>query len=84
MVMNKYSLWLLASLVSGSIMTATTAAEIKPIWPKPIISTDITTGTLLLSPNETGKFFLICNEYCMFAGEKFGHDTMVGQVIVED
>ena len=39
---------------------------------------------ITLSPNETGKFFLICNEYCMFAGEKFGHDTMVGQVIVED
>ena len=39
---------------------------------------------ITMSPNETGKFFLICNEYCMFAGEKFGHDTMVGQVIVED
>lgn len=39
---------------------------------------------ITLSPNETGKFSLVCNEYCMFAGEKFGHDTMVGQVIVED
>lgn len=39
---------------------------------------------ITMSPNETGKFFLICNEYCMFAGEKMGHDSMVGQVIVED
>nr|MBP7954162.1 hypothetical protein [Nitrosomonas sp.] len=54
MVMKKYSLWLLAGLVSGSIMTATTAAEIKSIGPKPIISTDITKGTLFVKPNGTG------------------------------
>ena len=52
--MKKYSLWLLAGLVSGSIMTTTTAAEIKPIGPKPIISTDITKGTLFVKPNGTG------------------------------
>ena len=53
-IMKKYSLWLLAGLVSGSIITATTAAEIKPIGPKPIISTDITKGTLFVKPNGTG------------------------------
>lgn len=39
---------------------------------------------ITMSPNEVGKFFLVCNEYCFFAGEKMGHDSMVGQVIVEE
>lgn len=39
---------------------------------------------ITLSPNETGTFHLVCNEYCFYAGSRQGHDTMVGQIIVED
>ncbi|GKS70044.1 hypothetical protein W03_20480 [Nitrosomonas sp. PY1] len=52
--MKKYNLWLLAGLISGSIMHATVAAETKSIGPKPIISTDIAKGTLFVKPNGTG------------------------------
>jgi len=38
---------------------------------------------ITLTPRETGTFYLVCNEYCSYAGPKLGHDTMVGQVIVE-
>ncbi len=36
-----------------------------------------------MSPNETGVFHLVCNEYCYYANQQVGHDTMVGQIIVE-
>ena len=35
-------------------------------------------------PNETGTFHIVCNEYCFYAGPSQGHDTMSGQIIVEE
>ena len=39
---------------------------------------------ITFSPNETGVFHIVCNEYCFYAGPTQGHDTMVGQIIVEE
>jgi len=39
---------------------------------------------ITFTPNETGTFHIVCNEYCFYAGPKSGHDTMVGQITVEE
>ncbi|MBS0616667.1 MAG: cytochrome C oxidase subunit II [Spirochaetes bacterium] len=46
---------------------------------------------ITFKPNEVFKageksksFYLVCNEYCMFANKTSGHDSMVGQIIVEE
>jgi cytochrome c oxidase subunit 2 len=36
-----------------------------------------------MTPQETGTFHLVCNEYCFYASPAVGHDTMVGRIIVE-
>ena len=39
---------------------------------------------ITLTPNEAGTFHIVCNEYCFYASNSLGHDTMVGQIIVEN
>lgn len=36
-----------------------------------------------ITPNATGVYPIVCNEFCFFAGVKQGHDTMVGKIYVE-
>lgn len=36
-----------------------------------------------ITPNATGAYPIVCNEFCFFASNKQGHDTMVGKIYVE-
>lgn len=39
---------------------------------------------ITFTPRQSGKFSIVCNEYCFYATPQLGHDTMVGQIWVED
>ena len=38
---------------------------------------------ITLTPGETGTFHIVCNEFCSYVDSQFGHDTMIGKIIVE-